>query len=244
MLASTVQTKVLEMPEIPKLTLPVHPKKPQRVKDQQHDSETKERYWKAMEQYWEELNHQRDSRQQFWTDWERNQKNCADYIYSNSIDPRKLQVIDKEDFERLENFGFQLPDRIAYLYESPGTLTFYRFRHLVDKSIIAFPTITSAEIKDKAKGDLLPKTIAILQTTWFVVQCIARSVQGLAITELELVTLALASLNGGICYLWWDKPLGAEEPVALYLRGMAPVKRNEDEQVISLHLVCLYILFT
>ena len=63
---------------------------------------------------------------------------------------------------------------------------------------IAFPTITAAEIHDKARGDFLSKAIVILQSLWFIVQCIACGKQGLALTEFELVTLALASLNGVI----------------------------------------------
>ena len=38
-------------------------------------------------------------------------------------------------------------------------------------------------------------------------QCIARGAYGLTVTELEVVTVAFASLTGVIYYLWWDKPL-------------------------------------
>jgi len=58
---------------------------------------------------------------------------------------------------------------------------------------ISFPAITAA---DKARGDFLSKAIVILQSIWFIVQCVARGKQGLALPELELVTVALASLNG------------------------------------------------
>jgi hypothetical protein len=34
--------------------------------------------------------------------------------------------------------------------------------------------ITEKEIKDRSKGDILSKGFAILQTGWFVLQCIAR----------------------------------------------------------------------
>ena len=40
-------------------------------------------------------------------------------------------------------------------------------------------------------------------------QCLARRIQGLDISQLELATLALASLSGIPVILWWDKPLGA-----------------------------------
>jgi len=90
---------------------------------------------------------------------------------------------------------------------------------------ISFPTITAAEIQDKARGDFLSKAIVILQSIWFIVQCVARGKQGLALTELELVTLALASLNGVMYYFWWDKPLGVNEPVKLYRKSQEPAER-------------------
>jgi len=94
-----------------------------------------------------------------------------------------------------------------------------RLNHPVE---IAFPKITAAEIQDKARGDFLSKMIVILQSLWFIVQCTSRGKQGFALTELELVTLALVSLNAVIYYFWWDKPLGIKVPIKLYPLGMEP----------------------
>lgn len=55
------------------------------------------------------------------------------------------------------------------------------------------PTLspTLDEIKGRSKGDSFSKAFTLLQTTWFVIQCIARSIQPhLPITQLEIVTLA------------------------------------------------------
>ena len=103
---------------------------------------------------------------------------------------------------------------------------------------IAFPTITAAEIKDTGRGDFVSKAIALLQTTWFIVQCVARGVESIALTELELVTLALATLNWLMYYFWWDKPLGVKEPVRVYTVDMAPPKIDVDgeERLVSLTL--------
>jgi hypothetical protein len=79
-----------------------------------------------------------------------------------------------------------------------------------------FPKISKAEIEDKSKGDAISKTVVILQTGWFVTQCIARVVQGLPITELELVTVAFATLNIVIYVLWWHKPLNVQRGVRVY----------------------------
>jgi len=100
---------------------------------------------------------------------------------------------------------------------------------------IAFPTITAEEIHDKARGDFLSKALVILQSLWFIGQCIARGKQDLALTELELVTLALASLNGIMYYFWWDKPLGVNEPIKIYPIGGEPPPKIIDgvERLVS-----------
>ncbi|KAF8637194.1 hypothetical protein AX16_010853 [Volvariella volvacea WC 439] len=75
------------------------------------------------------------------------------------------------------------------------------------------PHIPEKEIKDHGKGDLLAKALVIVQTTWFVAQCIARHIQGLVLTEIELITLAFATLNVITYGLWWDKPLNIGYPI-------------------------------
>jgi len=151
---------------------------------------------------------------------------------------RDSHNLSDEDLEHYNNYelGWQLRSNILYLQESYGTLSFRRFKELVENSKITFPSITSAEICDKSKGDFLSKTIAILQTTWFIVQCLARHKQGLAITELELITLALASLNGLIYVFWWHKPLGVHVPVPVYLRGSESVvgrSGHHDQSIVA-----------
>jgi len=79
-----------------------------------------------------------------------------------------------------------------------------------------FPKITEREIQDKSKGDALSKGLVIVQTGWFVMQCIARGVEGLPITELELVTLAFAILNFVTYWLWWNKPLSVDCAAPVY----------------------------
>lgn len=71
----------------------------------------------------------------------------------------------------------------------------------------AFSLPTEQEIRDRSKGDSLSKALAAGQAGWFVAQCVSRLVKGLAVSQIEVVTLALAALNGIIYFLWWDKPL-------------------------------------
>jgi len=84
---------------------------------------------------------------------------------------------------------------------------------------IEWPTITENEIQDRSKADVFSKGIVLLQTTWFIVQCIGRFTTKLAVTELEVVTLAFAVLNGITYWLWWDKPSDVRRAVPVYLRS-------------------------
>jgi len=93
-----------------------------------------------------------------------------------------------------------------------------------------FPRISKMEIQDKSKGDFISKAVVILQTGWFVMQCIARGVQGLPITELELATVAFAALNLVIYVLWWDKPLNVQCGVRVY-------KKRTDSRVDDGHVL-------
>ncbi|KDR73261.1 hypothetical protein GALMADRAFT_727609 [Galerina marginata CBS 339.88] len=85
-----------------------------------------------------------------------------------------------------------------------GLLGPEELKELVGKKRITVPTITEEEIRDKSKGDGLSKTVIIIQTTWFIAQCAARSVRGLIVTEMELVTLALATVDVLVYAFWWN----------------------------------------
>ena len=85
--------------------------------------------------------------------------------------------------------------------------------------IYSFTMPTEAEIEDKGKSDWLAKSLVLLQTTWFVMQCIARAVEHLPVTHLEIVTLAYAAMNFVIYVFWWDKPLNVNRPVRVFQKS-------------------------
>ncbi|KAJ7572520.1 hypothetical protein C8J56DRAFT_1175015 [Mycena floridula] len=76
-------------------------------------------------------------------------------------------------------------------------------------------SVNEEDIKDKSKGDALSKGLALLQVLWFIAQCIARQIQRLPNTTLEIATIAFAALNIFIWILWWNKPLGVERPLII-----------------------------
>ena len=84
------------------------------------------------------------------------------------------------------------------------------------------------ELANQSKGDALSKAVAIVQALWFVTQCIARRVERLPMTNLEVMTLAYTAITVAMYAVWWYKPLNIgcavrvpeetmkEEPVQKY----------------------------
>ncbi len=90
------------------------------------------------------------------------------------------------------------------------------------------PKITQAEIEDRSKGDIISKSVSILQTTWFISQCIVRWSTKIPVTELEIVTLGFALLNGITYALWWYKPQNVGIPVYLKAKSPRPLTNPLD----------------
>ncbi|KAF8063144.1 hypothetical protein FPV67DRAFT_1420894 [Lyophyllum atratum] len=99
-------------------------------------------------------------------------------------------------------------------------------RRLRDEEVKS-PRISEREIQDRSKGDAVSKGIVLLQTSAFFAQCVARKVEGLAITELELVTLGYTFLNCFIYYLWWNKPQNVQCVVPVYLKKVNMIQLFE-----------------
>ncbi|KAF8643508.1 hypothetical protein AX16_006328 [Volvariella volvacea WC 439] len=98
---------------------------------------------------------------------------------------------------------------------------------------IMMPLIPEEEIQDKAKGDFLSKLVVVIQTSWFILQCIARHMQGLVVTELEIITLAYAALNIITYTLWWNKPLNATYPIYFTKNGercLGPLRKDQLQE--------------
>lgn len=94
-------------------------------------------------------------------------------------------------------------------------ITGRQLHYLVSKKYLEVPTITREEILDKSNADLLAKALALIQTTWFVSQCIGRLAQKLSITLLEVTTLAIVISTLPAFYFWQHKPLCIGVPTVL-----------------------------
>ena len=97
--------------------------------------------------------------------------------------------------------------------ESPEfPVTAKHIYYLLKKGHLRLPSLTKKEISDKSKADPFAKTIAVLQSSWLVVQVIARGISGLPITLLELTTVALVACTGFTFLFWFSKPLNVDTP--------------------------------
>jgi hypothetical protein len=85
-------------------------------------------------------------------------------------------------------------------------------------------------IQDKSKTDWLAKTLVLLQTGWFMIQCIARGIAHLPLSELEVVTLAYTIMNVAIYIALWDKPRNVDRPI----REFMPMEVVEKEKEAAL----------
>ncbi|KAM0148023.1 hypothetical protein ACHAQE_007148 [Botrytis cinerea] len=88
--------------------------------------------------------------------------------------------------------------------------------YLIDKEWIKEPVFSAQfvldknEIDDKNKQGILLRVSAIVQVLWFLVNCIARKLQHLAITTLELTTIGFIVTTIGVFIFWFDKPADIE----------------------------------
>ncbi|OAX39393.1 hypothetical protein K503DRAFT_799686 [Rhizopogon vinicolor AM-OR11-026] len=109
-----------------------------------------------------------------------------------------------------------------------ATLTPDELSDFVRERFVDMPDITEADIEDRSKGDILSKGIAILQLVWFVLQLVARYVQNLPITLLEIDTLAVATLTCITYGCWWKKPKDVGRPYPVHWKPTASPPGDSD----------------
>ena len=92
---------------------------------------------------------------------------------------------------------------------------------------------TKVEIQEKGKSDWLAKSLVLLQTSWFVMQCIARGIEHLPVTHLEIVTLAYAAMNFVIYIFWWNKPLNVNRPTRVFRKSEPGATQHQVREPVS-----------
>ncbi|KDQ49501.1 hypothetical protein JAAARDRAFT_165572 [Jaapia argillacea MUCL 33604] len=96
-----------------------------------------------------------------------------------------------------------------------------------------FPQITEVEVQDKSKRDTLSKALIMVQTAWFILQCISRPFAHLPITEIEIVTLAFTVLNLATYAMWWSKPADVRCPYHVRQNPKPKIASSGDNEVLG-----------
>jgi hypothetical protein len=112
-------------------------------------------------------------------------------------------------FADMGGFVLQSPDFPPFPVDSQQML------YLVREGYISFPDVDKQTIQDKNKADGFARLIMILQTTWFVVQVVARAFQHLAVSTVELAVLGFVFCTYISTALWLKKPLDVGTPIVL-----------------------------
>ncbi|KAJ8508654.1 hypothetical protein ONZ45_g9102 [Pleurotus djamor] len=99
----------------------------------------------------------------------------------------------------------------------------------------SWPRIKEADILNVTKGEALAKIIVVLQVIWFVSQLCGRVVQHLAITELEIMTLAYAIICAMLYMLWFSKPYNMSNDQSSWVIQLIIPKRQH---------ICHLVLFS
>jgi len=92
--------------------------------------------------------------------------------------------------------------------------------------------LDSKTIDDRNKSDVFVRTLAVGQAIRFCVNIIARGVQGLAVTTLEITTVGIIIDSILVCYFWKDKPADVEstEVVEINMTLGEMLLLEEDEE--------------
>lgn len=129
-----------------------------------------------------------------------------------------------QEFKRLDHPQWTMrhaffADMGGFMLHSPDVPSFpvdsEQLAYLVEKKYLPYPTVDETAIWDRNKADGFARFVTFVQVTWFCIQCLARWVQGLAVSTLEITTFAtiLATLNS--LFFWYHKPLDVQFPIAL-----------------------------
>lgn len=92
----------------------------------------------------------------------------------------------------------------------PFPVTAKQIYYLVHRGHVPMSKITKRDSRIKTKAVRLAKTIAGSQVFWLVAPVVARGVQHLPVTQLELFTIALITCTGATAFSWFQKILGVE----------------------------------
>ncbi|KAJ9605919.1 hypothetical protein H2200_009768 [Cladophialophora chaetospira] len=128
-----------------------------------------------------------------------------------------FKTYNHEDWHMRQAF---FADMGGFVLHAPGAEPFplnaIQLHWLVVNNFIDYPAITRREIWDKSKQDTFTKVVTAFQIGYLIVQCVARAIQGLAITALELNALAIVVCSLMTSSFWLHKPADVQIPIHIH----------------------------
>lgn len=144
---------------------------------------------------------------------------------SKEVGPQKEQADAPEDDEielqswsLIQGFciqmdGLQLRTRDDWVY----TVSSKNVVSLIEAGVIRPRDLESDEIEDRAKADAAAKLFAVLQSSWVVVNILARAAYHLPISPIEITTVAYVVCAAFSYGLWWYMPRDMQTRINIHL---------------------------
>ncbi|CZR55400.1 uncharacterized protein PAC_05287 [Phialocephala subalpina] len=103
-----------------------------------------------------------------------------------------------------------------------------QLHYLIVQGLIKEPVLTAqiilkkSDIDDRNKQNTLVRAFSAAQILWFLISCIARGVQRLAVTTLELTTIGFITTTICVCMFWFHKPADVETRQTIEIEATVP----------------------
>lgn len=113
-------------------------------------------------------------------------------------------------FADMGGFVLRTSDDVRFFLDTKHVLWLLEHHIISAAEFEACFILESKTIDDRDKSDIFMRLIAVGQAIWFCVHIIARGVQGLAVTTLEVTTVGIVIDSILVYYFWKDKPADIE----------------------------------
>ncbi|KIX05526.1 uncharacterized protein Z518_06398 [Rhinocladiella mackenziei CBS 650.93] len=144
-----------------------------------------------------------------------------------------------ESWHMRQAFFADMGGFILHIRDSkPFPLNATQLHWLVRNQFVDYPAITHKEVWDKSKQDTFTKVITAFQIGYLILQCIARAIQGLTITTLELNALAIVVCSLMTSFVWLHKPADVSTAVPIYSsHSLAEITLNRPWRLTPLDFI-------
>ncbi|KAJ5709606.1 hypothetical protein N7493_009897 [Penicillium malachiteum] len=113
---------------------------------------------------------------------------------------------------RIRGLALQTQDEWIYTIRPSDMKPF------IQAGLIRCSDFRDRDVEDRAKSDSFAKAFTLLQSTWFLCNCIGRWAYSLPISPIELATVAYVGCGVLTYAAWWYKPKDMTTPITIYLR--------------------------